>query len=146
MNNEDFFNLDNDFDFQICEEVYIAEKEEEITIKPIFSAYDFFASWYLSSDVEDYLLSFGLPKYALRGACRAILQGFDKDIDLTNDLLDYLFSLTLSGKDLEIYTQKSPKLIKYGYFANLSKSKTLKGSQVSLLANVIRNALMGVAA
>jgi hypothetical protein len=145
MNNKDFFNLDNDFYLEICDGVYIAEEQEEVTLKPLFSAHDFFASWYLSSDVEDYLLSFGLPKYALRGACRAICQGFNKDIDLTNDLLDYLLSLTLSGNDLEIYTQKSPKLIKYGYFRDLSKSKTLKGSQVSLLANVIRNALLGVA-
>ena len=141
MTLDDFFNLDLDLDLS---DVIVEEKEEEVSPAPIFSAYDFFDSWYLSQEVETYLVSNDLPKYALQGALREIRIAFGKDIDLRDELLDFLLSLVIEAKDLEIYTQKSPRLVKYGWSRDYSKSKTLTGDKVSLLANLVRNALLGI--
>lgn len=133
---KNFFDLDTDFDFSA---VIVEEKEEAIEPSALFTLADF-ATWYPSQEVIAYLTEAGIAKTAISGALRALL--IDEDIDNTEEVLNNLFNVVLAAEDLIYYTQKTPRLDCF----RPSKSSTLKGHQVALLANLIRNAVLGVTA
>ena len=133
MNN--FFDLDVDFDFSSV--VIEEEKQEVISLAPLFRLCDF-ATWYPSQEVYAYLTNAGITKSAIPGALRALL--VDEDINNTEKVLNKLFNVVIAAEELVYYTQKYPRV---GSFRP-SKSSTLKGYQAALLANLIRNAVLGV--
>tara|TARA_R100000231_G_scaffold121462_1_gene91657 strand:+ start:1085 stop:1513 length:429 start_codon:yes stop_codon:yes gene_type:complete len=135
-NMKNFFDLDADFDFSA---VIVEEKEETIEAVPLFTLADF-ATWYPSQEVITYLTEAGIAKTAISGALRALL--IDEDIDNTEEVLNNLFDVVLAAEDLVYYTQKTPRLDCF----RPSKSSTLKGHQAALLANLIRNAVLGITA
>ena len=140
MNVNNFFNLDFDLDL----ESVIIEIEEAPAVKasPLFSIDDF-ATWYPSKEVYTYLTSAGIAKTAVKGALRALLMDEDTiNYGRLNEskIIKNLFDVVLSSKDLVYYTQKSPRVDCF----RPSKSKTMKAEKVALLANLIRNALLGI--
>ena len=134
MTLDDFFNLETEIDFS---DVIIEEKEDQVSISPLFRLDDF-ATWYPSKEVYAYLIEGGLAKSVIPGALRALL--IDQDINKEEEVISYLLDVVISGNDLVYYTQKTPRLDAL----RPSKSKTLSGYKVSLLANLIRNALLGI--
>lgn len=134
MTLDDFFNLDLDLDLS---DVIVEEKEEEVSPAPLFRLDDF-ATWYPSKEVYAYLIEGGIAKSVIPGALRALL--IDQDINKKEEVISYLLDVVISGNDLVYYTQKTPRLDAL----RPSKSKTLSGFKVSLLANLIRNALLGI--
>lgn len=133
---KNFFDLDTDFDFSA---VIVEEEEETIETATLFTLEDF-ATWYPSQEVIAYFTEAGIAKTAISGALRALL--IDEDIDNTEEVLNNLFNVVLASEDLVYYTQKTPRLDCF----RPSKSSTLKGHQAALLANLIRNAVLGVTA
>jgi hypothetical protein len=136
MTLDDFFNLDLDLDLDLSD-VIVEEKEEEVSPAPLFRLDDF-ATWYPSKEVYAYLIEGGIAKSVIPGALRALL--IDQDINKEEEVISYLLDVVISGNDLVYYTQKTPRLDAL----RPSKSKTLSGYKVSLLANLIRNALLGI--
>jgi len=131
---ENFFDLDTDFDFST---VIVEEKEEKIEPVALFTLDDF-ATWYPSQEVIAYLTEAGIAKSAISGAVRALL--IDQDINNVQGVLSYLFDVVISAEDLVYYTQKTPRLDCF----RPSKKSIMKGNKAALLANLIRNAVLGV--
>ena len=134
MTNENFFNLDFDLDL---ENVVVEKTQETIEVSPLFTIDDF-ATWYPSKEVYDYLTGAGIAKSAIQGSLRALL--IDQDISNVQGVLSYLFNVVISAEDLVYYTQKTPRLDCF----RPSKSSVMKGNKAALLANLIRNALLGI--
>ena len=135
MNTNNFFDLDFDLDL---ENVTI-EIEEAPAAKasPLFHIDDF-ATWYPSKEVYAYLTSAGIAKTAVQGALRSLL--ISEDTNNVNEIIKNLFDVVLSSKDLIYYTQKSPRVDCF----RPSKSKVMRADKAALLANLIRNALLGI--
>ena len=132
MTNENFFNLDFDLDL---ENVVVEETEEVIKTSSLFTESDF-TTWYMSDDVIKYFTDNGIAKYKVKGAVRAIY--WDIAGMSTEKQLEKLMDVVLNAQETRIHTSKIIR------DQSRAAAVYIGSFEVMMIANLIRNALLGI--
>ena len=108
--------------------------------KPLFTESDF-TTWYLSDEVIKYFTDNGIAKYKVKGAIRAIYSEIAGDNHMnTEKQIAKLMDVVLNPKETRIYTSKCIP------FQSRKAPIYIDSFEVMMIANLIRNALLGIEA